>query len=141
MNDRPWNNPLTVSAHESPYLNKGNHDTLLRAGMTFTAEPGIYLENKFGVRHEDIYLVKVESVPFRPTSLEYNRPIFDVRRAGSNFNAPPHFTFVSYHNMKECRRTSLVEFNESQCSLSSCRRAKIRMGRAPMTSKQWKDGA
>jgi Xaa-Pro aminopeptidase len=58
MNDRPWNNPLTVSAHESPYLNKGNHDTLLRAGMTFTAEPGIYLENKFGVRHEDIYLVK-----------------------------------------------------------------------------------
>lgn len=48
----------SVIAHESPYLNKGNHDTLLRAGMTFTAEPGIYLENKFGVRHEDIYLVK-----------------------------------------------------------------------------------
>lgn len=47
-----------TTAHESPYLNKGNHDTLLRAGMTFTAEPGIYLENKFGVRHEDIYLVK-----------------------------------------------------------------------------------
>jgi Xaa-Pro aminopeptidase len=53
---------LIVSAHESPYLNKGNHETLLRAGMTFTAEPGIYLENKFGVRHEDIYLVK-ESGP------------------------------------------------------------------------------
>jgi Xaa-Pro aminopeptidase len=54
----PEYHPLTTSAHESPYLNKGNHDTLLRAGMTFTAEPGIYLENKFGVRHEDIYLVK-----------------------------------------------------------------------------------
>lgn len=26
--------------------------------MTFTNEPGIYLENRFGVRHEDIYLVK-----------------------------------------------------------------------------------
>lgn len=25
--------------------------------MTFTNEPGIYLENVFGVRHEDIYLV------------------------------------------------------------------------------------
>lgn len=25
--------------------------------MTFTNEPGIYLEGKFGVRHEDIYLV------------------------------------------------------------------------------------
>ncbi|KAI5208249.1 Creatinase/aminopeptidase [Aureobasidium subglaciale] len=45
-------------AHESPYLNKGNHETFLRPGMTFTAEPGIYLEGKFGVRHEDIYLVK-----------------------------------------------------------------------------------
>ncbi|KAG9962247.1 Creatinase/aminopeptidase, partial [Aureobasidium melanogenum] len=49
---------IGIKAHESPYLNKGNHGTLLRAGMTFTAEPGIYLENKFGVRHEDIYLVK-----------------------------------------------------------------------------------
>jgi Xaa-Pro aminopeptidase len=28
--------------------------------MTFTAEPGIYIEGKFGVRHEDIYLVKEE---------------------------------------------------------------------------------
>lgn len=26
--------------------------------MTFTNEPGIYLEGKFGVRHEDVYLVK-----------------------------------------------------------------------------------
>ena len=31
---------------------------VLRPGMTFTAEPGIYLEGKFGVRHEDIFLVK-----------------------------------------------------------------------------------
>ncbi|TIA37056.1 Creatinase/aminopeptidase [Aureobasidium pullulans] len=49
---------IGIKAHESPYLNKGNHETLLRPGMTFTAEPGIYLEGKFGVRHEDIYLVK-----------------------------------------------------------------------------------
>lgn len=27
-------------AHESPYLNKGNTETLLRPGMTFTSEPG-----------------------------------------------------------------------------------------------------
>lgn len=26
--------------------------------MTFTAEPGIYLTGKFGVRHEDIFLVR-----------------------------------------------------------------------------------
>ena len=51
------------TAHESPYLNKGNKDTLLKAGMTFTSEPGVYLIDKFGVRHEDIYLVKEDSEP------------------------------------------------------------------------------
>lgn len=45
-------------AHESPYLNKWNTKVLLQPGMTFTNEPGIYLEGKFGVRHEDVYLVK-----------------------------------------------------------------------------------
>ncbi|KAM6479127.1 peptidase M24, structural domain-containing protein [Trichoderma sp. SZMC 28011] len=49
---------IGIKAHESPYLNKWNTGSLLQAGMTFTNEPGIYLENKFGVRHEDIYLVK-----------------------------------------------------------------------------------
>lgn len=28
--------------------------------MTFTSEPGIYILNKFGVRHEDIFLVKAD---------------------------------------------------------------------------------
>ncbi|KXH61076.1 metallopeptidase family M24 [Colletotrichum nymphaeae SA-01] len=49
---------IGIKAHESPYLNKWNNDILLKPGMTFTNEPGIYLENRFGVRHEDIYLVK-----------------------------------------------------------------------------------
>ncbi|KAL7924932.1 Prolidase/Aminopeptidase P-like protein [Trichoderma austrokoningii] len=49
---------IGIKAHESPYLNKWNTDALLQPGMTFTNEPGIYLEGKFGVRHEDIYLVK-----------------------------------------------------------------------------------
>lgn len=26
--------------------------------MTFTNEPGIYLEGKFGVRHEDVYVIR-----------------------------------------------------------------------------------
>jgi Xaa-Pro aminopeptidase len=46
---------IGIKAHESPYLNKWNK-AKLSAGMTFTAEPGIYLEGRFGVRHEDIYL-------------------------------------------------------------------------------------
>lgn len=49
---------IGIKAHESPYLNKGNKATLLRPGMTFTNEPGIYITNRFGVRHEDIYLVR-----------------------------------------------------------------------------------
>ncbi|KAK3631450.1 hypothetical protein LTR56_009297 [Elasticomyces elasticus] len=48
---------IGIKAHESPYLNKWNTEVLLRPGMTFTDEPGIYLENHFGVRHEDIFLV------------------------------------------------------------------------------------
>ena len=54
---------IGIKAHESPYLNKGNVDVTLRAGMTFTSEPGIYLVDKFGVRHEDILLVKEDGEP------------------------------------------------------------------------------
>ncbi|KAI0378559.1 metallopeptidase family M24 [Hypomontagnella monticulosa] len=49
---------IGIKAHESPYLNKWNTRVTIRPGMTFTNEPGIYLEGKFGVRHEDVYLVK-----------------------------------------------------------------------------------
>ncbi|PVH84825.1 Creatinase/aminopeptidase [Cadophora sp. DSE1049] len=54
---------IGIKAHESPYLNKGNVNVTLRAGMTFTSEPGIYLVDKFGVRHEDILLVKENGEP------------------------------------------------------------------------------
>jgi Xaa-Pro aminopeptidase len=49
---------IGIKAHESPYLNKGNFEPLLRPGMVFTAEPGVYILNEFGVRHEDILVVK-----------------------------------------------------------------------------------
>lgn len=49
---------IGIKAHESPYLNKWNTAALLQPGMAFTNEPGIYLTGKFGVRHEDVYLVK-----------------------------------------------------------------------------------
>jgi Xaa-Pro aminopeptidase len=54
---------IGIKAHESPYLHKGNVNVTLRAGMTFTSEPGVYLVGKFGVRHEDILLVKEEGDP------------------------------------------------------------------------------
>jgi Xaa-Pro aminopeptidase len=54
---------IGIKAHESPYLNKGEVNVTLRAGMVFTSEPGIYLVDKFGVRHEDVLLVTEEGEP------------------------------------------------------------------------------
>jgi Xaa-Pro aminopeptidase len=44
---------IGLEGHEEPYLVSGN-DTVLRPGMAFSIEPGIYLEGRFGVRLEDI---------------------------------------------------------------------------------------
>lgn len=33
----------------------------LREGMVFTSEPGVYLVGEFGVRHEDVLLVRGEA--------------------------------------------------------------------------------
>lgn len=47
-----------VEIHESPNFNT-KCDTLLEKGMVMTVEPGIYLENRFGVRIEDmVYVTK-----------------------------------------------------------------------------------
>lgn len=46
-----------IDIHENPFVSK-NSKTVLKEGMIITIEPGIYLENKFGVRIEDMVLVK-----------------------------------------------------------------------------------
>ena len=46
---------LGLDVHEEPYIVQGNK-TMLRSGMVFTVEPGIYLD-KFGVRIEDNMVV------------------------------------------------------------------------------------
>jgi len=43
---------LGLEVHEEPYITQGNK-TILKPGMTFTIEPGIYLPREFGVRIED----------------------------------------------------------------------------------------
>jgi len=43
---------LGLEVHEEPYIRAGNPQTL-EAGMTFTIEPGIYLNGEGGVRIED----------------------------------------------------------------------------------------
>ena len=47
---------IGLEVHEAPYIVKGN-TAPLEAGMTFSIEPGVYLEGRFGVRIEDIVAV------------------------------------------------------------------------------------
>ena len=47
--------------HEPPYAVEGDA-TVLAPGMTFSVEPGVYLEGRFGVRIEDIVAVTDEGV-------------------------------------------------------------------------------
>lgn len=44
--------------HEEPVLSPKNEKDKLENNMAFTIEPGIYLENKFGVRIEDTVILK-----------------------------------------------------------------------------------
>lgn len=46
-----------LDIHELPVIS-ANSDTILEDGMVFTVEPGIYLEDKFGVRIEDMVCIK-----------------------------------------------------------------------------------
>ncbi len=48
-----------IDIHESPNLSPDN-SAVLKAGNVVTVEPGIYLENKFGVRIEDMIYVTAE---------------------------------------------------------------------------------
>ena len=47
---------IGVQIHEPPYLDGGS-DVLMKPGMCFTNEPGIYLPGKFGLRIEDICII------------------------------------------------------------------------------------
>ena len=47
---------IGMDGHEWTYLVKGNR-TLLRPGMCFSDEPGIYIKGEIGVRHEDVVFI------------------------------------------------------------------------------------
>lgn len=52
---------IGMEVHEPPYAIEGDR-TVLEPGITFSVEPGIYLEGAFGVRIEDIVAVTPEGV-------------------------------------------------------------------------------
>jgi Xaa-Pro dipeptidase len=45
-----------MEGHEPPYI-RGDNEQLLKPGMTFTIEPGIYLTGRNGSRIEDDMLI------------------------------------------------------------------------------------
>lgn len=47
---------LGIEVHESPAFNTRDN-TVLKSGMVLSVEPGIYIENEFGVRIEDVIAV------------------------------------------------------------------------------------
>lgn len=48
---------IGFSVHEAPYI-KPNSDQVLEEGMAFSIEPGIYIPDKFGMRVENIVVIK-----------------------------------------------------------------------------------
>jgi Xaa-Pro aminopeptidase len=50
---------IGLEVHEDPYIVRGNGSDLA-TGTTFSIEPGIYLEGRFGVRIEDIVAVTAD---------------------------------------------------------------------------------
>ena len=54
---------LGLEIHEYPRIGSGTSDTIKR-DMVVTVEPGIYLKGKFGIRIEDMVLVKENGVEF-----------------------------------------------------------------------------
>lgn len=52
---------IGMEVHEYPRLSKGSY-AILKSGMLFTVEPGIYIEGKYGVRIEDLVLLDDKKV-------------------------------------------------------------------------------
>ncbi len=50
---------IGMECHEEPYM-RGDNEQLLKQGMTYTVEPGIYLAGQNGVRIEDDVLVTAD---------------------------------------------------------------------------------
>ena len=50
---------LGIEVHEPPYLTSAS-ETVLKEGMVFSIEPGIYLPDRFGIRLEEIVILRAD---------------------------------------------------------------------------------
>jgi Xaa-Pro dipeptidase len=66
---------IGLDGHEGPYLVHGEM-TLLKAGMCFSDEPGIYIPGAFGIRLEDCWrMTDAGARPFTPLARSLEDPI------------------------------------------------------------------
>ena len=69
---------IGLDVHERPFVSEED-DTPLEAGMTFTDEPSILVDGRFGVRIEDVVVCepdggrKLNRVPARPDRQHVSR--------------------------------------------------------------------
>lgn len=62
---------IGLDAHEEPFI-ASNNPIRLTHGMSFTIEPGIYMENEFGIRIEDNIVVTDQGIKNLMTEINYN---------------------------------------------------------------------
>jgi Xaa-Pro aminopeptidase len=63
---------IGIRYHEGPFLDVGDH-TVLKPGMMFTVEPGLYAPELGGFRHSDTVLMTesgIEVLTYYPRELE-----------------------------------------------------------------------
>ncbi len=65
---------IGLEGHEAPYF-AGNNKTILEPGMTFTVEPGIYIQGEFGVRLEDDIVITENGCELLTVRMEGIEPI------------------------------------------------------------------
>lgn len=53
-----------IEVHESPVVSSGNKKEIYQKNMVVTAEPGIYFPGKFGIRIEDLLVVRDNDTEF-----------------------------------------------------------------------------
>ena len=70
---------IGLEVHELPWI-RPNMDSAIKENMTITIEPGIYVENKYGIRIEDSLVIT------------------GIQGSNAKLKATDHFDYFNFHN-------------------------------------------
>ena len=70
---------IGLEVHELPWI-RPNIDSAIKENMTITIEPGIYVENKYGIRIEDSLVITPR------------------QKSNKNSKSKDHFDYYNFHN-------------------------------------------